>query len=355
MSTWEHRSSSACNSANSVFIQNLDKSIDKETLNDICSVFGRILRCEISHDKKSSKITYGFVGYDSEDSANACIQALNGMELLDRKITVKKSTSVAAQQQDKMSCNLYVKNFGEELTTESLKELFGKFGAIKNHRVVIDKKSGKSCGHGFVVFENSSSAARAIQELNGWKLANGKQLQVGSAVNKPQDNPVKHHDPNGIQFRQGFNLHVNNLDASISDKGLREMFKPYGNVISTRVMQGPNGKSKEYGFVCFSKVDEALVALLQMNGKRVGTKALHVSMAQCKKDREPMAQCVQQLANMAMCGASPPNPWLPLVYSTGMSKCDDQKKKNGTNKQNNEKDEEKAVKVLPGFPGMAAM
>ncbi|XP_058837280.1 polyadenylate-binding protein 1-like [Topomyia yanbarensis] len=368
------RSSSQCssNASSSVFIRNLDKEMDEETLSNICSVFGRIRRCEVNHHKKASSITFGFVHYDSEDSASACIQALNGMLLMDRKITVDRAIDPEKRSKDDLLRNLYVKNFGNELTNESLKELFDKFGPISNSGVVKDK-NGQSCGHGFVVFRNTASAAQAIRELNGWKLSSGKQLQVGCAAKITEAFPTEVPGQEGMSFRRGLNLYVNNLERWIDDKGLRKMFEPFGTVISARIIQGNNNFSKGYGFVCLSTVEQAVSAILNMNGQKVATKTLHVSFAQCKKDREPLAQCVQQVARMAVQPTPANQMYRPLGYGSfsmplqpagqvnmwanavPLGLLDDGKPNQPTGKSSTKKkDPKEQAGIVPGNPGTAA-
>jgi polyadenylate-binding protein len=46
-----------------------------------------------------------------------------------------------------------------------------------------------------------------------------------------------------------------------------------------------NGRSKGFGFVCFSAPDEATKAVTEMNGSIVGTKPLYVALAQRKEER----------------------------------------------------------------------
>ncbi len=43
-------------------------------------------------------------------------------------------------------------------------DLFHKFGRIKNVQIVIDKKTNKSRGFGFVYFEEIESATRVIKK-----------------------------------------------------------------------------------------------------------------------------------------------------------------------------------------------
>lgn len=47
-----------------------------------------------------------------------------------------------------------------------------------------------------------------------------------------------------------------------------------------------HGRSKGFGFVCYSSSEEATRAVTEMNGKIVGTKPLYVAIAQRKEDRK---------------------------------------------------------------------
>ncbi|EGW02750.1 Polyadenylate-binding protein 1 [Cricetulus griseus] len=78
--------------------------------------------------------------------------------------------------------NIYIKNFGEDMDDERLKDLFGKFGPALNVKVMTDE-SGKSKGFGFVSFEKHEDAQKAVDEMNGKEL-NGKQIYVGRAQKK---------------------------------------------------------------------------------------------------------------------------------------------------------------------------
>ena len=55
------------------------------------------------------------------------------------------------------------------------------------------------------------------------------------------------------------NLYVKNLDDTIDDERLRLEFTPFGTITSARVMY-EEGRSRGFGFVCFTNTEEATKA-----------------------------------------------------------------------------------------------
>ena len=55
--------------------------------------------------------------------------------------------------------NIYVKNIGDDFTSENLRQEFEKFGIVVS-AVVMEDETGKSKGFGFVSFDDHEAAAR---------------------------------------------------------------------------------------------------------------------------------------------------------------------------------------------------
>ena len=55
--------------------------------------------------------------------------------------------------------NVYVKNFGDDFTSDNLRQEFEKFGIVVS-AVVMEDETGKSKGFGFVSFDDHEAAAR---------------------------------------------------------------------------------------------------------------------------------------------------------------------------------------------------
>ena len=69
-----------------------------------------------------------------------------------------------------------------------------------------------------------------------------------------------------------------NLPESIDNAGLQDIFKKYGNILSSKVVTSEDGKSKGYGFVQFESEESSKVAIEKLNGYTVADKELYVKL-----------------------------------------------------------------------------
>jgi polyadenylate-binding protein len=308
---WSQRDPSLRRSGvGNVFIKNLDKNIDNKAMYDTFSAFGNILSCKVAQDESGSSKGYGFVHFETEEAANKSIEKVNGMLLNGKKVYVGKFISRKEREKElgekaKLFTNVYVKNFGEDMTDEKLKDMFEKYGTITSHKVM-SKDDGKSRGFGFVAFEDPSAADRAVADLNGKEISEGKIMYVGRAQKKAERQQELKRKFEQLKIErltryQGVNLYVKNLDDTIDDERLRKEFAPFGTITSVKVMM-EDGRSKGFGFVCFSHPEEATKAVTEMNGRIVGSKPLYVALAQRKEERKAhlASQYLQRVSNLRM-------------------------------------------------------
>uniref|UniRef100_A0A669F903 Polyadenylate-binding protein n=2 Tax=Euteleostomi TaxID=117571 RepID=A0A669F903_ORENI len=323
---WSQRDPSLRKSGvGNIFIKNLDKSIDNKALYDTFSAFGNILSCKVVCDENGSK-GYGFVHFETQEAAERAIEKMNGMLLNDRKVFVGRFKSRKEREAElgaraKEFTNVYIKNFGDEMDDEKLRELFSKYGksACPNLKMVSTApvKEGNESMFNFFQQKKQTSYLpenvdkldliscflQAVDEMNG-KEMNGKLMYVGRAQKKVErQTELKRKFEQMKQDRmtryQGVNLYVKNLDDGIDDERLRKEFSPFGTITSAKVMM-EGGRSKGFGFVCFSSPEEATKAVTEMNGRIVATKPLYVALAQRKEERQAHLtnQYMQRMASV---------------------------------------------------------
>ncbi|KAF2020667.1 polyadenylate binding protein [Aaosphaeria arxii CBS 175.79] len=343
-----------------VFIKNLDVAIDNKALHDTFAAFGNILSCKVAQDEAGNSKGYGFVHYETAEAATNAIKHVNGMLLNEKKVFVghhipKKDRMSKFEEMKANFTNIYVKNVDTEVTDDEFRELFEKYGQITSASLAHDD-SGKSRGFGFVNYIRHEDAATAVDNLNDSDFR-GNKLYVGRAQKKHEreEELRKQYEAARLEKQskyQGVNLYIKNLDDDVDDEKLRELFTPFGTITSAKVMRDAMpadgaeaseekkeepaakkegeeepakdeekkessdeeksekkdkvtikgekkilGKSKGFGFVCFSNPDEATKAVTEMNQKMINGKPLYVALAQRKDVRKNQLEATIQARN----------------------------------------------------------
>jgi len=308
---WSQRDPSLRRSGvGNVFIKNLDKAIDNKAMYDTFSAFGNILSCKVAQDPSNGESKgYGFVHFETEEAALSAIQKVNGMLLNGKKVFVgrfvpRKDREIELGEKAKKFTNIFIKNLSEDVEESSLMEMFEKYGKITSLTIMKGDDS-KSKGFGFVSYEESTHAEAACDDLNG-KEIEGKPIYVGRAQKKAERQAELKKKFEALKMErmtryQGVNLYVKNLDDTIDDERLRQEFAPFGTITSARVMY-EEGRSRGFGFVCFSSPEEATKAVTEMNGRIIVSKPLYVALAQRKEDRKAhlASQYMQRVTGMRM-------------------------------------------------------
>ncbi|KAG6788997.1 hypothetical protein POTOM_005077 [Populus tomentosa] len=272
-----------------LFVKNLDFSISSSCLESIFSKYGTILSCKVAGENGRSK-GFGFVQFESQDSALAAQTALHDTMLGGKKLHVckfVKKTERTAAAPCEVFTNLYVKNLDETITEDGLKDMFSAVGDVSSVAIMMDHE-GKSKHFGFVNFKSPDDAKKAVDVMNG-SVVGSKTLFVGKAQRKSERTMILKQEYKDLQNRsaeklRASNLYVKNLNVDIDDKKLKDVFSAYGKILSVKVICHNDGTSKQFGFVCFASPEEANKALVALNGALLEGKILHVAKAQCKKD-----------------------------------------------------------------------
>ncbi|GJD00801.1 polyadenylate-binding protein [Colletotrichum higginsianum] len=367
-----------------VFIKNLDVAIDNKALHDTFAAFGNILSCKVAQDENGNSKGYGFVHYETDEAASQAIKHVNGMLLNEKKVYVghhipKKDRQSKFEEMKANFTNIYIKNISGEVTDDEFRDLFTPFGDVTSSSLARDQE-GKSRGFGFVNFTTHEAAAKAVDDLNG-KDFRGQDLYVGRAQKKHEREEELRKSYEAARMEkankyQGVNLYIKNLDDDVDDEKLRQLFADFGPITSAKVMRDNatdsgnedegsseeketeakkdeeeeekpeeaktddkedadkksdkksdkklHGKSKGFGFVCFSNPDDATKAVAEMNQRMVNGKPLYVALAQRKDVRKSQLEASIQARNQlrmqqAAAAAGMPQQYMqpPVFYAAG--------------------------------------
>lgn len=229
-----------CGFAN-VFIKNLDKSIDNKALQDTFTSFGTVLSCKVALDSNGNSRGFGFVQFDHEESAQSAIKQLNGMLMNDKQVYV--GLFIRKQDRSRASgslrfTNVYVKNLPDTVSDEDFRKMFEKYGLITSAVIMKDADGNSRC-FGFVNFQNPDNALAAVENMNGISC-NEKVLYVGRAQRKSEREAelrAKFEQERISRFEKlkGANLYLKNLDDTINEEKLKDLFSKFGTITSCKV------------------------------------------------------------------------------------------------------------------------
>ncbi|KAL3072099.1 hypothetical protein niasHS_016274 [Heterodera schachtii] len=163
---------------------------------------------------------------------------------------------------------------------------FSNAGPVLSIRVCHDAVTRRSLGYAYVNFQQPADAERALDITN-----------FDVVLNRPIRSMWSQRGPS---IRRSGAGNIFNKNLGNEHKGhLRHLFNVWEHS-ELQVMCDEHGRSKEFGFVCFEKADEATKAVVEMNNKIIGNKPLYV--AQRKEDCKAQlaSQYMQRLAAMRM-------------------------------------------------------
>lgn len=267
-----------------IFVKNFDPDrVTNKVLHETFEQYGVVLSAKVATDAAGRSKGYGFIQFEDPENATRAIKGLNNTQLCGQPLFVGPFVPAKdrAVEPGKF-CNVYVRNVGPETDEAVLRAAFGRFGPITS-TVVMRNGSGKSRGFGFVNFEKADHAARAVEEMNGYRHAG-----IKWRVNRAQKREDLSDESDYQQHRlMRSNLYLRNLHAGCTDQELQELFEEFGDVENARVLRDSHGESKGVGFVQFVHPEDAEAAITGMNGKTVGNSPTPLFVTLIQKKQAP--------------------------------------------------------------------
>jgi RNA recognition motif-containing protein len=82
-------------------------------------------------------------------------------------------------------------------------------------------------------------------------------------------------------------MYVGNLNYSVTEKELNDLFAEFGEVVYAKVITRPDGRSKGFGFVEMAEEDQAQAAVDKLNQSEFMERTLVVNEAREMEKRPP--------------------------------------------------------------------
>ncbi|CAN6919974.1 unnamed protein product [Brassica oleracea] len=274
-------------------------------ISDIIDFFkdvGQVVRVRLEINDRGKFVGCGFVDFASANQANKALQNKNGEYLHDRKIFLADGSGatfippkfcidhkvwyeeedylqeeslrldsiqdVAAMEEGPdetpHSANkevLLIANLSPQTTkTEQIIRFFEVVGSVVSVRLIVDHEC-KHVGYGFVEFDSSYEAEKALKELNGEYLHDHKILLM-----RGLDDETPHSVEEAATVRNK-TLFVSGLSRQTKISEIVNFFKDVGEVVHVRLIVRRWGNLHGKGFVEFASANEAMKALEKKNGE----------------------------------------------------------------------------------------
>lgn len=155
----------------------------------------------------------------------------------------------------------------QRVRARDLEEFFSSVGKVRDVRLITCNKTKRFKGIAYIEFKNSESVSLALG-LNGQKL-----LGIPISVQHTQAEKNRIQNQAIVQQQQQIKnnlgpmrLYVGSLHFNITEDMLRGIFEPFGKIDSIQlIMDSETGRSKGYGFITVSILDDFYGLSLEKN------------------------------------------------------------------------------------------
>lgn len=162
-----------------------------------------------------------------------------------------------------------------------------------------NSETGLSRGYGFVRFTDPADQQRALAEMNGVTFGPlNRPMRVCLATPKHRPAPATSPTTKSPTLQQddphNTTVFVGGLSTPITEQELREYFRPFGEILYTKIPPG-----KGCGFVQFVSRRSAELAIQQMNGFAIGSSRIRLSWGRSQNDKSAAAAAANAAAALA--------------------------------------------------------
>ncbi|CCU82883.1 RNA-binding protein [Blumeria hordei DH14] len=267
--TWKEQYLKRDRENTTIIVSNLPVSVTQTKLRQYFNDYAHINNITLKADPDGLSTTALIELRSRVDVSSAIIK--HNKYFGDRQISVTPGTGLT----------LYVTNYPPAADDAYFYELFKDCGEILSIRwPSIKYKTSRRFV--YITFRSHEGAAAATK-LDGLSLDGFYKLTAAYS------NPSNKKDREGATA-EGREVHVKNLDLSLTEKDIKEVFSKYGTVQRVNVLKKLTGESKGVAFISYSKQEEAN-ASLELDKTKLKSCILSVEISK-EKNFKPTATTV---------------------------------------------------------------
>ncbi|CDW54583.1 geranylgeranyl pyrophosphate synthase [Trichuris trichiura] len=174
---------------------------------------------------------------------------------------------------------VFVSNLDFSLSKDQLAAVFAEVGEVKEVRMMM-LRPNRSKGYAYVEFKSSDSVPKALSLDR--RLVDGRPMYV--SVCRPADSKqqMDTEKPSAFKYFCGLEknkLFVKNLSSFVKEKDLEDLFKPFGKLLSVRLVLHKSGQSKGLAYIEYADESSAERALSKTDGIHFHNKRLSVQLS----------------------------------------------------------------------------
>ncbi|KAK2073724.1 hypothetical protein P8C59_007977 [Phyllachora maydis] len=166
-----------------VYVGNIDERFSQELLSELMTQVGPVRQVHMPQDRVSQTHQgYGFVEFDTPQSAEYAAKILNSIRVWGKPIRVNKASADKQKAVD-IGAELFVNNLDPQVDEKILYDTFSRFGGILRQPNIVRDDNNISKGYGFVSFDSFEASDAACDTMNNQYIM-GKLVTVEYAYKK---------------------------------------------------------------------------------------------------------------------------------------------------------------------------
>lgn len=170
-----------------LFVGGLNVETTDDGLRKYFEQYGVLNDCVVVMNQQLGRSRcFGFITYSTPEEADAAMAA-NPHVVEGHEVELKRAISREDANNPDILANvkkIFVGGVKDHIEAENLIDYFSQFGVVEKAEIISDKLTGKKRGFGFVFFEDTDSATKAV--LTRYHTIDGNKVEVKKALTKQE-------------------------------------------------------------------------------------------------------------------------------------------------------------------------